>query len=205
MFSRAMRRLSTSRSGLIRVDYIDVDASTDRLQELERPRDAWDLNVIGAVTSLIVDCADFDQIDADECREQLITVFERLADRCASMEHDVSSMPKAERDIFVDVVWIMDQLVNSADAKDKAKWERLVNTAVNVAVIEKLPPLMRRELLLCLKSVTQGCVDTSGALKDALYPDLHVKRSRRGDSTTKLHALKGVFLTCGDFSAKTYH
>lgn len=204
IFSRAMRRLSTSRSGLIRVDYIDVDASTDRLQELERPRDAWDLNVIGAVTSLIVDCADFDQIDADECREQLITVFERLADRCASMEHDVSSMPKAERDIFVDVVWIMDQLVNSADAKDKAKWERLVNTAVNVAVIEKLPPLMRRELLLCLKSVTQGCVDTSGALKDALYPDLHVKRSRRGDSTTKLHALKGVFLTCGDFSAQKH-
>ena len=98
------------------------------------------------MTSLIVDCADFDQIDADECREQLITVFERLADRCASMEHDVSSMPKAERDIFVDVVWIMDQLVNSADAKDKAKWERLVYTAVNVAVIEKLPPLMRREL-----------------------------------------------------------
>ena len=82
MFSRAMRRLSTSRSGLIRVDYIDVDASTDRLQELERPRDAWDLNVIGAVTSLIVDCADFDQIDADECREQLITVFE-----CHTLDH----------------------------------------------------------------------------------------------------------------------
>ena len=71
IFSRAMRRLSTLRSGLIRVDYIDVDASTDRLQELERPRDAWDLDVIGAVTSLIVDCADFDQIDADECREHL--------------------------------------------------------------------------------------------------------------------------------------
>lgn len=199
-----MRRISTSRSRSIRVDDIDIDASTDRSQELERPRDAWDLNVIGAVTSLIVDCVDFDQIDADECREQLMTVFERLADRCASMDDDFSSIPKAERDIFVDVVWIMDQLVNSADAKDKAKWERLVNTAVNVALIEKLPPLMRRELLLCLKSVTQGCVDTSAALKDALYPESHVKRSRRGDSTTKLHALKGVFLKCGDFNAQKH-
>ena len=36
IFSRAIRRLSMSRSRLIRVDYIDVDASTDRLQELER-------------------------------------------------------------------------------------------------------------------------------------------------------------------------
>ena len=165
----------------------------------------WSVDVIGAMTNLMVQFSDLDCVDVDRVRDKLIDAFERLVDYAqTAAESDFSSMSKDMRDVYVDIVWIITQLVNGADAKEKADWERFVNTATNAILIENLPPLMRRETLLCLKSVTQGCVDTSTALKDAIYPNANVKRSRRGDSNSKLGLLGQVFLKCGDFNAQKH-
>ena len=155
------------------------------------------------MTTLLVDFADLDAIDVDRVREKLIDAFHAFADRLASAT-DFSAISQAERDVFVDIVWIIDQLVNGEEPKDKAKWERFVNIALNVVLIEQLPTLMRRETLLSLKSVSQGCSNTSTALKEALYPTSNAKRSRRVDSVTKLGSLGQIFLKCGDFNAQKH-
>lgn len=159
--------------------------------------------MLGAMTTLVVDFADLDAIDVDRVREKLIDAFHSFADRLVSVT-DFSVISQAERDVFVDIVWIIDQLVNGEEPKDKAKWERFVNMALNVVLIEQLPPLMRRETLLSLKSVTQGCSNTSTALKEALHPTSNAKRSRRVESVTKLGALGQIFLKCGDFNAQKH-
>ena len=90
----------------------------------------WSVDVIGAMTNLIVQFSDLDCVDVDRVRDKLIDAFERLVDYAqTAAESDFSSMSKDMRDVYVDIVWIITQLVNGADAKEKADWERFVNTA----------------------------------------------------------------------------
>ena len=173
-------------------------------QELKRPIEEWKDDLLGALTNLMVSFTDLGAINVNKVRDKLIGAFQALADRIAAAEGDFSSMSQSERDVFVDVVWIIDQLACCEEAKEKAEWEPLVNLALDVVLVDQLPPLMRRETLLCLKSVTQGCVDTSTALKNALVPNGNAKRSRRMDSSTKLGSLSEIFLKCGDFSAQKH-
>lgn len=186
-----------------RVSTLTLKERSSRSQELKHPIDRWNIQVLGSMTNLVVGFADFDVIDVDRVREKLINSFHAFADRLASAI-DFSAISQAERDVFVDIVWIINHIVSEEEPKDKAKWEKFVNIALDVALIEQLPPLMRRETLLSLKSVTQGCTDTSTALKEALYPTSSAKRSRRVDSMKKLGALGQIFLKCGDFNAQKH-
>lgn len=171
--------------------------------ELERSFDAWDIDALAALTATIVDFADFDAVDAEGVRETLIDAFERCVERLACMRNDFSSMMKQENDMILDLVWMINQLVKGLDAKSKAEWSPVVHHAVEMVLIEKLPTLLRREALLCLKTLAMGCVDTSTTLKNILCPKNNAgKRVRRGDSSSKLAALANVFLRCGDFDAQ---
>lgn len=171
--------------------------------ELERSFDVWDIDALAALTATIVDFADFDAVDVDGVRETLVDAFERCVERLALMRNDFSSMVKQENDMILDLVWMINQLVKGLDAKSKAEWSPMVHHAVEMVLIEKLPTLLRREALLCLKTLAMGCVDTSTTLKNILCPKNNAgKRVRRGDSSSKLAALADVFLRCGDFDAQ---
>jgi len=171
--------------------------------ELERSFDAWDIDALAALTATIVDFADFDAVDVEGVRETLVDAFERCVERLALMRNDFSSMVKQENDMILDLIWMINQLVKGLDANSKAEWSPMVHHAVEMVLIEKLPTLLRREALLCLKTLAMGCVDTSTALKNILCPKNNAgKRVRRGDSSSKLAALADVFLRCGDFDAQ---
>ena len=170
-------------------------------QELEAPSSEWDIDTLSALTGIIVDHADFENdIKSDDARLALIESFQRFSDRVAG---DAKAVPQRERDIFVDIVYIISQLLIDEDAHGKAKWEPLVKSAFNALLIDGLPASMRRETLLCLKSITQGCVDTSTALKDILCPSSSGKRNRRTEFEN-LKALSTVFLNCGDFDCQKH-
>jgi len=173
------------------------------MYELERSFDAWDIDALAALTATIVDYADFDAVDAGSVRETLVNAFERCVERVASMKNDFSGMVKQENDMILDLVWMINQLVKGLDAKRKAEWSPMVYHAVEMVLIEKLPPILRREALLCLKTLAMGCADTSMTLKNILCPkNTAGKRIRRGDSSSKLAALAELFLRCGDFDAQ---
>jgi len=171
-------------------------------QELEAPSSEWDFETMTALTGIIVDHASFDGIHTDGVRDQLIKSFERYSSHLGGTPSP-RALPQHERDVFVDIVWIIGQLLIDADADEKAKWEPLVNAAFNTVLIEDLPSSMRRETLLCLKSITQGCVDTSTALKDILCPSASGKRDRRKEYEN-LTALGKIFLKCGDFDCQKH-
>ena len=171
---------------------------------MEAPSSEWDIDTLSALTGIVVDHADITaDIKSDDARASLIESFQRYSDRVARVGNARDALPQRERDIFVDIVWIISQLLLDEDAKGKAKWESLVKSAFNFILIDDLPPSMRRETLLCLKSITQGCVDTSTALKDILCPASSGKRNRRAEFEN-LTALSTVFLKCGDFDCQKH-